>query len=231
MEVTLIAHTPEPDRVCALAALSTISRELATSRDVPKEKLEASLRKVMRMGHHSVIEHAYFTFAISGISRACSHELVRHRIASYSQQSQRYVQLGGFEFVRVPKIDANEGLMKEYEKTMAALAATYQKFLDAGIPPEDARYVLPNATKTNLVMSMDARSLMNFFTLRCCSRAQWEIRELANRMLAEVKTAAPIIFENAGARCESQGHCTEGARSCGKSQVVAAAAEKPGLKK
>lgn len=221
MEVTLIAHTPEPDKVCALAALSTTSRELATSRDVPKEKLEASLRKVMEMGHHSVIEHAYFTFAISGISRACSHELVRHRIASYSQQSQRYVKLvGGFEFVRVPKIDAHPELKAEYEKTMAGLAAVYQKFLDAGIPPEDARYVLPNATRTNLMMSMDARSLMNFFTLRCCSRAQWEIRELANRMLAEVKAVAPIIFGNAGARCESQGHCLEGARSCGKLQTL-----------
>lgn len=217
MEVTLIAHTPEPDKVCALAALSTVSRELATTKDVPKEKLEASLRHVMEMGHHSVIEHAYFTFAISGISRACSHELVRHRIASYSQQSQRYVRLGGFEFVRVPKIDVHPELKAEYEKTMASLAATYQKFLDAGIPPEDARYVLPNATKTNLVMSMDARSLMNFFTLRCCSRAQWEIREMANMMLEEVRKVAPIIFENAGARCDSQGHCLEGARSCGRS--------------
>ncbi len=217
MEVTLIAHTPEPDRLCALAALSTTSRELATTRDVPKEKLEASLRHVLEMGHHSVIEHAYFTFAISGISRACSHELVRHRIASYSQQSQRYVRLGAFEFVRVPKIDAHPELKAEYEKTMASLAATYQKFLDAGIPPEDARYVLPNATKTNLVMSMDARSLMNFFTLRCCGRAQWEIRGLANRMLEEVKKVAPIIFEKAGARCDSQGHCPEGARSCGRS--------------
>ena len=178
------------------------------------EKVEGILRKVVGYGHHSVIEHANFTFAIEGISRACSHQLVRHRLASYSQQSQRYVKFGEMEHATPDLIKNNERAVRVYEDAMKAAAKAYLELKEL-VPAEDARYVLPNAALTNLVMTMNARELLHFFRLRCCNRAQWEIRRMSALMLQEVKKIAPVIFENAGASCE-QGECPEGDLSCGK---------------
>ncbi len=216
MKVRLISHTPNPDRVCAAAARTTIKREGAEEalKNLDEEGAAKTLRRVMGRGHLSVVEHASFTFAIEGISRACSHQLVRHRHASYTQQSQRYVKMeeDAFPYVTPPSI---KGRHKEkFEKIIGSLARDYKYFLDEGIPAEDARYILPNATCTNIVVTMNARELLNFFGLRCCMRAQWEIRELANRMLAEVKKVAPVIFENAWARCKELGYCPEGEPNC-----------------
>ena len=213
MKVELLKYTEDPDLVCARAAYSTVSKAGATSlENEPREKLEKILRKVISSGHHSVVEHAYFTFSLEGLSRACTHQLVRHRIASYSQQSQRYVKFDDLEYVTPPKI---QGEMKEkYDAIMGQLADGYKELLNSNIPAEDARYLLPNAATSNIVVSMNARALLNFFSLRCCLRAQWEIQKVANLMLAEAKKAAPIIFENAGPLCKSEGRCIEDKQDC-----------------
>jgi thymidylate synthase (FAD) len=195
MEVKIIAHTPEPDRVCAAAARLTHSN-LAGGKLVEQmndEEISRLLTSVMKLGHTSVIEHASFTFSIEGISRACSHQLVRHRIASYSQQSQRYVKPSE-SFVVPPKIVEDEEAKRIFEETLQKCSETYQRLIELGIPKEDARYIMPNATKTNIIVTMNARSLINFFSLRLDRDAQWEIRELARKMLEEVRAIAPAIF-------------------------------------
>lgn len=215
MKVRIIAHTPNPDIISAAAAKLTHSKSAPDEllNDEPG-KMKKLLKAVVGMGHTSVIEHAYFTFSIEGISRACSHQLVRHRMASYSQQSQRYVGMDQPDYVTPPKIKANPKLKKAYDSAMGKVWDEYNALMEMGIPAEDARYVLPNAAKTNIIMSMDGRALMNFFELRCCLHAQWEIRELASRMLQEVKKAAPTIFENAGPMCKMRGECLENAKAC-----------------
>jgi len=195
MEVRLIAHTPEPDRVCAAAARLTHSN-LAGEKLVEQmsdDEIARLLSSVTKLGHTSVIEHASFTFSISGISRACSHQLVRHRIASYSQQSQRYVKPSE-GFVIPPKIEDNEEAKRIFEEALRKCSEAYQRLTELGIPKEDARYIMPNATETNMIVTMNARSLINFFSLRLEKDAQWEIRELAKRMLEEAHRAAPAIF-------------------------------------
>jgi thymidylate synthase (FAD) len=196
MEVKLIAYTPEPDRVCAAAAKLTHSK-LAGEKlveQMSEEEMSRLLGNVMKLGHTSVIEHASFTFSISGISRACSHQLVRHRIASYSQQSQRYVKAG--DFVLPPKVEENEEAKRIFEEALQKCSETYQRLMDMGIPKEDARYIMPNATKTNIIVTMNARSLINFFSLRLEKDAQWEIRKLAKKMLEEAYRVAPAIFHD-----------------------------------
>lgn len=178
------------------------------------EKVSGILKKVVGYGHHSVVEHANFTFAIKGISRACSHQLVRHRLASYSQQSQRYVKFEEMEHATPARIKNNETAKNIYDDAMKTVAKAYLELKEL-VPAEDARYVLPNAALTNLMVTMNARELLHFFRLRCCTRAQWEIRQMSELMLKEVKKVAPVIFENAGASCE-QGDCPEGDLSCGK---------------
>lgn len=187
------------------------------------------LREAIRSGHESVLEHAVFTFEVKGVSRALTHQLVRHRIASYSQQSQRYVNMDEFEYVTPDWIeqswfDDSEGVgngnwgsgrLKDlYDSEMERLASLYSLMVESGVPEEDARYILPNACTTNIIVTMNARELRHFFSLRCCERAQWEIRELANRMLKICKEVSPIIFEDAGPRCEQLGYCPE-AKGCG----------------
>jgi thymidylate synthase (FAD) len=140
--------------------------------------------------------------------------LVRHRIASYAQQSQRYVNFEEPDYVIPPKIEKNEYMKDEYEKTMKLIWDQYNKLLDIGIPAEDSRYVLPNSACTNIIVTMNARSLLNFFELRCCLHAQWEIRNLANKMLKEVKKIAPIIFKNAGPCCKTKNICPENKKYC-----------------
>jgi thymidylate synthase (FAD) len=168
----------------------------------------------MKLGHLSVIEHSSFTFAISGISRACSHQLVRHRIASYSQQSQRFVRIEEPSYVIPKTIEKEPELKKNYGDLMSLIWKKYDELVEAGIPKEDSRYVLPNATTTNILLTMNARSLLNFFNLRCCLSAQWEIRELAWKMLKLVKEVAPTLFKNAGPPCKTQGKCPEDKKDC-----------------
>jgi len=215
MNVKIIGFTPNPEKTAAMAAKLTHSKIKPEELDKKSEKeLLAVLKEVMKLGHTSVVEHSCFTFAISNVSRSLSHQLVRHRIASYAQQSQRYVNLNDPDYVTPPKIAKDETMKKEYDKIMLEIWDHYNKLLDMGIPAEDARYILPNAAHTNIILTMNARSLLNFFELRCCLHAQWEIRQLANKMLAEVKKVAPIIFQNAGPSCKSKGICPENKKDC-----------------
>ena len=216
MKVFLLNYTKNPDQVCAAAAQSCYSEKGASElfEKTTDERAKKMIKKVVGMGHLSVVEHAYFTFSVEGVSRALTHQLVRHRIASYSQQSQRYVDMDKAEYVIPPSIRGDEAAKRLYKKTMDDAWKAYRE-LAKHADKEDARYVLPNACHTNITVTMNARELWHFFSLRCCRRAQWEIRMMAWKMLAEAKRAAPILFENAGPGC-FRGPCPEGEYSCGK---------------
>ncbi len=216
MFVQLLTYTPDPEQVAAAAArLCYSASSIDQLLDKSHAEGEALLQKILSLGHHSVLEHASFTFGIEGISRACSHQLVRHRIASFSQQSQRYVShKKRFAAVTPPSIASRPVLKERYEALMEELHQVYGELLDEGIPAEDARFLLPNAAETKLVMTMNARELWHFFGLRCCRRAQWEIRAMAKDMLRLVRRAAPVIFAEAGPGC-LHGSCPEGQMSCG----------------
>jgi thymidylate synthase (FAD) len=215
MNVKLIGYTPNPEKIPAIAAKLTHSKSTPEELNKSNEKeLDLILKEVLRLGHTSIIEHSCFTFIISDVSRSLTHQLVRHRIASFAQQSQRYVNLNETSYVTPPKIESNKGLKEAYDKIMENIWIEYNKLLDLGIPAEDARYVLPNATCTNIIVTMNARSLQNFFELRCCLHSQWEIRKLANKMLKEVKKVAPIIFKNGGPACKSKNICPENKKQC-----------------
>ena len=217
MQVKLIRHTPDPDKTVAMSARLCYSAIGAAQLEEKMSDEAASklVHKLVSMGHYSPLEHVSFTFAIEGVSRVLTHQLVRHRIASYSQQSQRYVAEHNFENIMPPSIAAKPEAKAKFENLMVEIQALYNEFTAMGIANEDARYVLPNAAETKIVCTFNARSLMNFFQLRCCNRAQWEIRALANKMLEECKKVAPILFEKAGPTCVSQRTCKEGAMSCG----------------
>ena len=180
---------------------------------LPDEKTFEDLRK-RGLSRREWLKHATFTFSIEGASRSCTHQLVRHRMASYLQQSQRFVELGKNSYVTPPRIKANEKSRKMYDGLMGVIWDGYEKLIKAGVPVEDARFVLPNAAVTNITMTASAESLMNFFKLRCCMHAQWEIRELANQMLREVKKVAPFLFADAGPWCKMIGVCPEKDTSC-----------------
>lgn len=199
LKVALLKHTKDPERVCAAAARQCYSevgvKEL--QEEISDEKVRDLLGHVMKAGHHSVIEHASFTFGIEGISRACSHQLVRHRLASYSQQSQRYVNPREFEYVVPPAIKEDPEKLEKFKGFMNESIAAYKAFIDEGIKKEDARFVLPNAAATKIVVTMNARELLHFFNLRLSKRAQWEIRALAQAMLDECVKVAPTIFKHA----------------------------------
>jgi thymidylate synthase (FAD) len=215
MNVKLIGYSSDPEKLPAMAATLTHSKIKPEDLDtISGKEQSAILEQVLKMGHTSVIEHASFSFAISDVSRSLTHQLVRHRIASYSQQSQRYVNLNEPSYVIPPLIGKDAKTKKAYEETMGVIWDHYNKLLALKIPAEDARYVLPNATCTNIMVTMNARSLLNFFELRCCLHAQWEIRELANKMLAEVKKASPVIFKNAGPSCKTKQICPEKKKDC-----------------
>jgi len=218
MKVTLIGFTPDPERVVAAAAKQCYSKYSATKalKELTDEEIKKQLKRRISDGHLSVLEHAGFTFAIEGISRACSHQLVRHRIASYSQQSQRYVKLEEIEFLAPESILLNEEARIKYLEALERCKSCYAHLLKAGIPAEDARYILPQASPTKIVVTMNARSLMNFFELRCCLSAQWEIRRLAEEMLQLVKDVAPTMFENSGPFCVSKKICPEKKYDCPK---------------
>ncbi|HIH01021.1 TPA: FAD-dependent thymidylate synthase [Thermoplasmata archaeon] len=216
MKVTLINHTKNPDRICAAAAQSCYSEKGATElfETTSEEKASKMIEKVVGMGHLSVVEHAHFTFSVEGVSRSLTHQLVRHRIASYSQQSQRYVSMDRAEYVIPPSLSKDSETKKLYGKAMDDAWRAYRE-LAQKVPKEDARYVLPNACHTNITVTMNARELWHFFRLRCCRRAQWEIRLMAWKMLEEARKVAPILFADAGPGC-FRGSCPEGEYSCGK---------------
>ena len=225
--VRLIACTPDPVSVCALAARVCYS---ALPYDELKEKTGTQdqagfLKGVIRSGHLSVLEHASFTFYVEGVSRALLAQLTRHRIASFSVQSQRYVSMKDqFSCVVPPRISAlGPEKEAEYLRQMETIGKWYEEWQEAfdedPSANEDARFVLPNACSTRLVMTMNARELRHFFSLRCCERAQWEIRSLASRMLALCRQAAPVLFDDAGPYCVA-GPCPEGSRSCGRAAEI-----------
>jgi thymidylate synthase (FAD) len=217
-KVKLLRYTSEPERTVALAAklcYSPVGIEKLSER-IGKEEVMQFVERLRDMGHLSPFEHASFTFGIEGISRATSHQLVRHRIASYSQQSQRYVKkTKQFEHIIPPTIKKSEALSSKFSRMMAELHVAYRELIEAGVPAEDARYVLPNAAETKIVVTMNARELRHFFRQRCCTRAQWEIRYMAELMLERVKEVAPILFADSGPPC-TDGVCPEGEMSCGR---------------
>jgi len=218
MKLKLIQCTPDPERTVAMSARLCYSASGAEqlAENMSSVQVAQLIDKLVDMGHLSTFEHASFTFAIEGVSRVLTHQLVRHRIASYSQQSQRYVAEHGFDYIVPPTITANAVARAKFEALMAAVQNTYNELVDLGVHQEDARYVLANATETKIVVTMNARSLLHFFEKRCCLRAQWEIRDLANAILAEVRTVAPRLFAKAGPTCVTAGYCTEGNLSCGR---------------
>ena len=205
MNVTLIAHTPNPDYICGSAA--------AICTDYKGSPLQA-LQGAMKSGHESVAEHASFTFHIEGVSRALLTQITRHRMASFSVQSQRYVDMSGNGYVMPPSIAKGSEQAKTFDNAMEIAWDFYERLVEMGIPKEDARYVLPNACHTTMEVTMNARELRHFFSLRCCNRAQWEIRALADEMLRLCREKAPVLFSDAGPGCV-RGHCPEGKRACG----------------
>ena len=215
MIVKLLTHTPEPEKIIAAAArLCYSDKEISEIMDnFTDEKIEKFLNKLVSLGHESPLEHITFTFGVEGISRACSHQLVRHRIASYSQKSQRYVDESNFSYV-VPK-NLNAVDIAYYDYMMFTIGEFYKDLRAMGLEPEDARMILPNACCTSIIVTMNARSLLNFFKHRDCNRAQWEIRELAREMMELCKSVAPRVFAKAGASCR-RGKCSEGSMSCGE---------------
>lgn len=230
--VELLAHTPEPlslvyaaCRQCYHAGFVADMWPRLLAGDISKEQQAQFIAGIMESGHFSPIEHVQFTFAVSGVSRALTHQLVRHRIASYSQQSQRYVDGTDFEYIMPPAVAACAKAKERFLAFMEQAGDAYKEIRAAleengrtgSKANEDARFVLPQATASRLVMTMNCRSLLNFFEHRCCTRAQWEIRGLASDMLRLCKETLPAVFAHAGARCERLGYCPEGEKfTCGR---------------
>ena len=222
--VTLLRHTPDPERVVAIAARVCYSPLTIAELDQELSDQETGdlISLLLRQGHTSPLEHVSFTFGIEG-SRAALNQLVRHRIASYSQQSQRYVRLDHFECVVPPAVAATPAAAEIFEHMRQETHQAYRQLLELGVAKEDARYVLPIGALSRIVATYNARSLHNLFTLRCCERAQWEIRDIAREMLALVRDVAPRLFAKAGPPCETQGICREGKMSCGRLARIKAA--------
>ncbi|MBI4318292.1 MAG: FAD-dependent thymidylate synthase [Chloroflexi bacterium] len=216
MRVSLVRYTPDPELTVASAARLCYSEisAIEIAEKLSESQVDRLLQQVIASGHHSVLEHASFTFAIDGISRAASHQLVRHRLASYSQQSQRWVRYRSPEFVCPPTIIADAEARKLFDQALQTAFERYLKLLEAGVPAEDARYVLPNATTTRLVMTMNARELMHTCSIRLCLRAQWEIREMFQRIKEEVNAVAPRIGAALQIKCIKLGYCDE-KETCG----------------
>lgn len=217
MNVELLYHTPDPERAIATAARLCYApvgaAELMES--MPEERVKSVLSTIMKSGHFSTLEHASYTFAIDGVSRALTHQLVRHRLASFNQQSQRYVKFAnGLETIKPDTVADNPEANALFDEAIEFAKDAYVKLLDMGIPAEDARYLLPNAAETKIVVTMNVRELLHFFEVRCCNRAQWEIRDLAHKMLELARPTAPFVFADAGASCV-RGTCPEGKMTCG----------------
>jgi thymidylate synthase (FAD) len=226
LKVTLLQFTPSPERAVASAARLCYAPVSAAElkQTMTDDDVRRLVRGVVRSGHTSTLEHASFTFAIDGISRACSHQLVRHRVASYSQQSQRYVRFGSDgAFIIPPSIAASPEARKVFVEAMENARRSYERLVELGQAEgrknesvfEDARFVLPNAAETKIVVTMNARELRHFFSVRCCRRAQWEINRLAWTMRRLVAAEAPLLFDDAGPGCLGEG-CPEGKMTCGE---------------
>jgi thymidylate synthase (FAD) len=211
LKVVLLAMSPDPE-----VAVATAARNCYSPRNVEQiaegwtpEAVKKMVSRVRDAGHLSTFEHNMFTFGVSGVSRALTHQLVRHRHMSYEQKSQRYIQIKGvFEYITPPSIAARPAIKDKYDKMMESIADFYAEAIKAEVPAEDARFILPNAAETQIVITANARALLDFFTLRSCNNAQWEIRELAFAMLRLSKRAAPELFRKAGATCV-RGYCNE----------------------
>jgi thymidylate synthase (FAD) len=196
--------------------------EVFADNSISIEKQEAFVKSIVASGHQSPLEHVKFTFAVEGVSRALTHQLVRHRLASYSQQSQRYVKEKDFDFIIPPSIEKNAEAKNEFEKLMATIQQSYTKLLllmgqdniSGETANQDARFLLPQASETKIVVTMNCRELLHFFEHRCCARAQWEIRGLANKMLEICCKELPAVFSQAGAKCEALKFCPEGEKFC-----------------
>jgi thymidylate synthase (FAD) len=217
MDVRLLYHTPDPERAVAAAARLCYApvgaAELMDAMD--DEACRKVLAVIVSSGHHSALEHASYTFAIDGVSRAMTHQLVRHRLASYNQQSQRYVSFSEEpEFIVPPAVRATPDALVTFREATRAAFRAYRSLIDSGVDAEDARYLLPNAVETKIVVTMNIRELLHFFELRACKRAQWEIRAVALSMLELAEPTAPYLFADAGASCR-RGPCREGRMTCG----------------
>ena len=220
--VKLINYTTNPEITVAIAArlcysasdIIKIEYDFKEAED-GLEKARKLIKKIRTSGHESVLEHANFTFIVDKLSRSASHQLVRHRIASYSQRSQRYVKEINPQIVIPESISKNKEFLDKFNNLVGEIYSLYGFFLENGIPAEDARYILPNAAQTQLSFTMNARELLHFFKLRGCERAQWEIRNLAKEIFKLVYPIAPSIFQNAGPSCVRSG-CSEGEFSCGR---------------
>ncbi len=232
MRVEMLAHTPDPlalvyaaFRQCYYPGYVGDMWTKLLAGDISREKQAEFVARILESGHDSPIEHVSFTFAVANVSRALTHQLVRHRMASYSQQSQRYVDASDFSYIVPPSVAAEPATQAKFERFMSDVASMYRELMDAleaggrsGVK-EDARFVLPQAAASNIVVTMNCRGLLNFFEHRCCTRAQWEIRALANSMLGLCQTILPAVFRYAGARCERLGYCPEGDFCCGRYPV------------
>jgi thymidylate synthase (FAD) len=225
LKVKLIRHTPHPEETVAMAAKLCYSPSNIDDlqKKISSKDQKAFIKKLTEMGHFTPVEHASFTFAIEGISRACSHQLVRHRLASYSQQSQRYVsEEAGFDYIIPPSIKQDKNLKKLFIDFMKQSQEAYnilvkglnEQGMEGEDANQDARFVLPNAAETKIMVTMNARELIHFFNQRCCGRAQWEIRIMAEKMLFAVKKIAPTLFATSGPLCLI-GPCPEGEYTCG----------------
>ena len=245
LRVSLIAHTPEPEKVVAAAAKLCYSSAGVDDllAGLTPEKSREFVEKLAKLGHESPTEHVSFTFAIEGVSRSLLAQITRHRIASYSVQSQRYVRLDEFEYVTPPEIAADPEALDAFRQAMDQQGEEYRRIaallkdghirrlMQQGLSEkeaarkaeklaiEDARFVLPNACDTKMIVTMNARSLHNFFKHRCCARAQWEIRALADEMLRLVYPVAPALFAMAGPSCV-RGACSEGSMTCGEAVAM-----------
>ncbi len=208
MKVQLIKFTGNPDYSAALAARVCYSSLDISEISLSDDDVRKLIKRILKSGHYSVLEHVSFTYALEGISRTATHQLVRHRLASYSQQSHRYTKIKENKFVTPPDIQNNKRADELYQKALKNAVEIYNKLIDMGIKREDARFVIPQGVSSNIMVTMNARELLHFFTLRCCVRAQWEIREAAVEMLKLARKEAPVIFEDAGPSCV-RGRCFE----------------------
>ncbi|MDE5562300.1 MAG: FAD-dependent thymidylate synthase [Clostridiales bacterium] len=225
-KVKLIRYTSDPEATVALAArLCYSDKELDDlTENIMAKDNSKFIARLMDMGHLSPVEHASFTFSIEGVSRAFLAQITRHRIASFSVRSQRYVSESAFNYIIPPAIEAmGAAAVARYEGQMATMMNWYRDWQSAlghgESSNEDARFVLPNACETKMIVTMNARELMHFFELRCCNRAQWEIRAVAWMMLEEAIKVAPNLFSHCGPGCVNGG-CPEGAKSCGRAAEV-----------
>ncbi|HPT66217.1 MAG TPA: FAD-dependent thymidylate synthase [Candidatus Woesebacteria bacterium] len=234
LKVKLLSYTvnPEQNIVAAIRQCYAAIGAKELKEKTNKETRERLIKQVIASGHTSTLEHASFTFAVEGISRVTEIQLIRHRIGcSYSIQSGRYVKRNEASYVIPPAIlNSDKNVLKKVKKHFENAQKLYSELIDLGIKAEDARYCQPQALKTKMVVTMDARALLHFLTLRCCRRAQWEIQLLANEMLKLVKKKAPILFENTGPSCVSQGICFEGDMSCGLWKTIKGAELKKRIK-